>query len=127
MPPPTTITMRMGHATTKGNTCSAWVKDRSSTSMPVMAASVVVGMPTEPNIVGVPLAMRHTRMDVMGSMPSASSMEAGMATAVPKPAMPSMKLPKHQAMRMVRMRLSEETEASMALIVSMAPVLTHRL
>ena len=126
-PPPTSITMRMGQAMTNGKTCSAWVVESWMASMPVMEARVVVGMPMEPNMVGTPLAMRQARMAVTGWMPSATSMLAGMATAVPKPAMPSRKAPKHQAMSSVRTRLSLETEHSMCLMVSMAPVCTVRL
>ena len=106
---------------------SACVNASAMASRPVMLASVAVGMPIEPNIVGKPLAMRHERIDVTGSRPSATSMLAGMATAVPKPAMPSRKLPKHQAMSSTRMRRSADTEHSMRLIVSMAPVCTVRL
>ena len=119
--------MRIGQATTNGNTWMAWTVASSTTSMPVMEASVVVGMPMEPNIVGTPLAMRQARMEVTGEMPSAMSMLAGMATAVPKPAMPSRKPPKHQPMSSVSTRLSAETEQSIRLIVSMAPVCTVRL
>lgn len=104
---------------TKGRTWTACVKASWNASMPVMEASVVVGIPMEPNIVGTPLAMRHARIAVTGETPSATSMLAGMATAVPKPAMPSRNPPKHQAMSSVRMRLSSETEQSMALMVSM--------
>ncbi len=92
-----------------------------------MVASVLVGMPMEPNMVGTPLASRHERMAVTGLMPRATSMEAGMATALPKPAMPSRKPPKHQPMRMVSTRLSEDTPMSWALMTSMAPVCTVRL
>ena len=54
-------------------------------------------------------------------------MPAGMATAVPKPAMPSMNPPKHQAMSRARIRRSLEMEVIICPITSMAPVLTHRL
>ena len=127
VPPPTSITMRIGHTIRKGNAMSACVNASAMASRLVMLASVAVGMPIEPNIVGKPLAMRHERIDVTGSRPSATSMLAGMATAVPKPAMPSRKLPKHQAMSSTRMRRSADTEHSMRLIVSMAPVCTVRL
>ena len=92
-----------------------------------MEARVVVGMPMEPNMVGVPLAIRQARMEMMGSTPRAIIMEAGMATAVPKPAMPSMKLPKHHTMSSVSTRRSDETEVSICLILSMAWVQTVRL
>ena len=126
-PPPTSMTMRIGQATTNGNTWTAWVVASCTGSMPVMEASVVVGMPIEPNMVGTPLAIRQHRMAVTGEMPSATSIDAGMATAVPKPAMPSRKPPKHQPMSSVRTRLSAETPHSMRLIESIAPVWTVRL
>ena len=125
--PPRIPTMSSGVTRTKGNACSACVKASWMGSMPVMVARVAVGMPIEPNIVGRPLASRQARMAVMGFTPSAASMLAGIATAVPKPAMPSRKLPKHQPMRITSTRMSDETEQSIALIFSMAPVCTVRL
>jgi len=86
--PPSIPTMRRGVTRTKGNACSAWVKASDMGSIPVMVASVAVGMPIEPNIVGRPLARRHARMAVTGLTPSAASMLAGMATAVPNPPCP---------------------------------------
>ena len=119
--------MRIGQTITNGSTWTAWTVASSKASMPVMEASVVVGMPMEPNMVGTPLAIRQARMEVTGETPSATSMLAGMATAVPKPAMPSRNPPKHQAMSSVRIRLSSETEQSMALMVSMPLVWTVTL
>ena len=54
-------------------------------------------------------------------------MPAGMATAVPKPAMPSIKPPKHQATSSASRRRSLLMEVIMLPITSMAPVRTHRL
>ena len=54
-------------------------------------------------------------------------MPAGMATAVPKPAMPSIKPPKHQATSSASRRRSLLMEVIMPPITSMAPVRTHRL
>ncbi len=54
-------------------------------------------------------------------------MDAGIATAVPKPAMPSMKLPKPQPIIRARTRLSWETPPSIRLICSIAPVFRVRL
>ena len=54
-------------------------------------------------------------------------MPAGMATAVPKPAIPSIKPPKHQAMSSARMRRSAETEVIIRPMTSIAPVRTQRL
>lgn len=56
-----------------------------------------------------------------------ASMLAGMAIAVPKPAMPSIKPPKHHPMRSTSTRLSAETPVSICLMTSMAPVFRDRL
>ena len=63
----------------------------------------------------------------MGFMPMPASMLAGMATAVPKPAMPSRKPPKHQPMSRISTRWSLETLVSRRLMTSMAPVRRERL
>ena len=81
----------------------------------------------EPNMVGTPLASRHTSTAFMGSKPSAIIIDAGMATAVPKPAMPSRKPPKHQPMSSASTRWWELTEVSIILMISIAPVWTVTL
>ena len=96
-------------------------------SRPVRPARDTVGTPTEPKQVGTPLATRQTRTACSGGKPRAASMPAGMATAVPKPLMPSMKPPKHQATSSASTRRSRESEVIMEPITSMAPVRTHRL
>ena len=73
------------------------------------------------------MVTKQARIAVMGLKPSAMSMDAGMATAVPKPAIPSKKPPKHHPMSSTSTRLSLDTDVSMPLIVSMAPVWTVRL
>ena len=95
--------------------------------MPVRAAKVVVGIPMEPKVVGTALATKQAIIDLSGLKPTATIIAAGIATAVPKPAMPSMKLPKPHTRRTARIRLSSVTEDSMDLMVSIAPVLTTRL
>lgn len=90
-------------------------------------ASVTVGIPMDPNGVGTPLAIRHNRHAISGSKPSPTSMLAGMATAVPKPAMPSMKPPKHHAIIRARILASEDTDERRRLMTSIAPVLRDRL
>ncbi len=125
--PPASIIMMKGTASMKGAHWRLSTKDRWVFSSPTRLASVVVGMPMEPQGVGNPLASRQTRHEKMGSNPMAASMPAGMAMAVPNPAMPSMKPPKHQAMRSTSRRLSLVTDASIPLMVSMAPVFTHKL
>ena len=126
-PPPPTMTMRKGTRIIKGIICTTVVKARGSGSSPVTLASVTVGIPTEPKAVGKALASIHTRQAVMGFIPIPASMLAGMAIAVPKPAMPSIKPPKHHPMRSTRTRLSAETPVSICLMTSMAPVFRDRL
>ena len=71
--------------------------------------------------------MRQTLAASSGEMPRPASMPAGMATAVPKPAIPSRKLPKPQPMSRMSTRLSELTEVSICLMVSMLFVWRLRL
>ena len=92
------------------------------TSSPEAVPREVVGTPTLPKAVGVVLTISREMTVGIGSKPMPTMMAAGMATAVPKPAIPSMKQPKPQPMMMARTRLSTETLVSMALILSMAPV-----
>ena len=62
-----------------------------TTSSPVILETVVVGTPTDPNAVGIELTTRQPTTTGRGSMPRAIRIPAGIATAVPNPAMPSMK------------------------------------
>ena len=84
-------------------------------------------MPMEPYGVGTPFASRQTSTAGIASNPRPASIPAGMATAVPKPAMPSMKPPKHQATSSASRRRSLEMDVIMCPITSMGPVFTHRL
>ena len=126
-PPPPAITMRKGIRIMKGSICTTVMKARGRESSPVTLARVTVGIPTDPKAVGKALASMQTRQAVTGSMPMTTSMLAGMAMAVPKPAMPSRKPPKHQPMSRMMTRLSRDTPASIRLITSMAPVRRDRL
>lgn len=81
----------------------------------------------EPKGVGVPLATRQTRQASSGGNPSPASIPAGIAMAVPNPAMPSMNPPKHQPIRITRMRLSLDTLVIIRLMTSILPVRRVRL
>ena len=113
------------------NETTSWISATfpaiSTDGIPVILDMVFVGTPTEPKAVGVELMIRQETIERIGSNPRPTRMPAGIATAVPKPAIPSMKLPKPKAIRSIRMRRSVETPASMALIFSMAPVFSVRL
>ena len=126
-PPPPTITIRKGTKIIKGAICTTVAKARGSGSKPVTFAKVTVGIPTDPKAVGKALASIHTRQALMGSMPIPANIEAGMAMAVPNPAIPSIKPPKHQPMSSTNTRLSAETPVSICLMTSMAPVFRDRL
>ena len=76
---------------------------------------------------GIELTTRQPTTTGRGSMPRAIRIPAGIATAVPNPAMPSMKWPKAHAIKRARTRWSVETLASIFLIFSIAPVSRLRL
>lgn len=96
-------------------------------SRPVNVANVEVGIPIEPKVVGTELATRQAKIDFSGWNPRPTIIAAGIATAVPKPAMPSMNAPKPHAKRMDKIRISGLTEVNIVLMVSMAFVSTTRL
>ena len=70
------------------------------------------------------LATRHMRTALSGSNPTPTRIAVGIATAVPKPAMPSMKLPNPQTMMSAWTRRSSVISASPARIVAIAPEAT---
>ena len=90
-PPPKIAIITKGDSTKRRNSIVATLPERGSASTPETALRVMVGTPTEPNAVGMEFTTRHATMVRTGSKPSATRIPAGMATAVPKPAMPSMK------------------------------------
>ena len=86
----------------------------------VTLAKVTVGIPIEPNIVGIPLATKQANIASIGSKPKAINIEEGIATAVPNPAIPSKNPPKHHPIRITRILLSSDTDVIIFLIVSIA-------
>ena len=121
-PPPKIITIRKGETRNRRHSMTEMFWARVRGSIPVTVPSVRVGTPTEPKAVGMALTTRHATMVRMGSKPRATRIPAGMATAVPKPAMPSMKWPKAQPIRSIWMRPSRDMPASICLMSSIAPV-----
>lgn len=89
--PPTMATMMNGQRMLSGRSCKLIYVDSWTGSRPVKLARVLAGIPMEPYVVGTELATRQTRIALMGSKPRATSIDAGIAIAVPKPAIPSMK------------------------------------
>ena len=57
-------------------------------------AKVITGTPTAPNPVATLLPIKETKAEKRGEKPKPIKIAAGIATAVPKPAMPSNKPPK---------------------------------
>ena len=127
IPLPQMQTIKNGETKVSRHWMMATLADRGKISVPVTEARVTVGTPTEPKAVGVEFTTRQATTVLMGSSPIPTRMEAGMATAVPNPAMPSIKFPNPQPMIRASTRLSWETPASIFLINSMAPVFSVRL
>ena len=101
--------------------------ESASSESPVTLASVTVGTPTLPNAVGAAFTIRRAKTVGRASKPIATRIPAGIATAVPNPAIPSMKKPKPNPMIRARIRLSSETPDSIFFIVFMPPVFKDRL
>ena len=91
-------------------------------SRPAIFAALIVGVPIAPNAGDAALPIRQITAAEMGSNPRPTIIAAGIATAVPKPAIPSIKLEKPQPRIRATIRLSLDTEPSIPLIISMAPV-----
>ena len=119
-PPAMMPTMKNGVITFKKNNCTAMNVPNSAGCRPVKDANVVVGIAIEPNVVGTEFATKQAKMDFNGSNPTATIIAAGIATAVPKPAIPSMKAPKPHANNTAKIRISLVTEDNITLIVSIA-------
>ena len=86
-----------------------------------------VGIPTEPNAVGVAFATRQATVAGIGENPSPQRIPAGIATAVPNPAIPSRNPPNPQPINSSRILRSFDTPVSTFLIFSILPVAIHRL
>ena len=87
---------------------------------------VVTGSPTVPNAVGVELAIRQINAAFNGLNPSETIIAAGIATAVPYPAIPSINPPNPQASINACALLSDEMFPSIFLTVSIFPVFTDK-
>ena len=126
IPFPVIITIKIGERIINGVNCRAVIHDNDVFSKDRRFAKVTVGIPMDPNAVGVPFAIKHTRHENNGSNPNDTSILAGIATAVPKPAMPSINPPKHHAINKTSTRLSVEKDVIIDLITSMPPVLNDK-
>src|SRR6478609_1581232 len=78
---------------------------------PETCEATVIGIPMLPKATGAVLAIRHRPAAYSGLNPRATSMEAVMATGVPKPDVPSRNDPKAKAINKTCNRLSELMDA----------------
>ena len=90
-PPPKIMIIKNGEIRNSRHSMVAIAPQRGRISTPETALRVIAGTPTEPNAVGMALITRQATMVFTGSKPRATRIPAGIATAVPKPAMPSIK------------------------------------
>ena len=95
-------------------------------SSPSFETIVVTGSPTVPNAVGVEFAIRHINAAFNGLNPSDTIIAAGIATAVPYPAIPSMNPPNPHASTNACALLSVVIFPSIFFTVSIFPVFTDR-
>ena len=101
----------------------------SGVAVPLAAtwlASVVAGRPTAPKPTATVLATRQMTAENIGLKPSPMRMAAGMATAVPNPAMPSSTPPSPHVSSRTSRPLSEVIWINCVLMVSISFV-SHRM
>ena len=97
------------------------------TSNPVSWDSTMTGTPTAPNAVATLLAMRLTTAENIGLNPRLMRMAAGMATAVPNPAIPSSNPPNPHVMSSTCTLLSVEMAENCRFNTSIFPVCSNTL
>ena len=90
-------------------------------------ASVVTGTPTAPNPVGTLLAISDTKALNPGLNPKPIRMAAGIATAVPNPAIPSNRPPKPHTSRSTMTPRSFVSEVNCFLMTSISPLSSNVL
>ena len=119
--------MRMmnGSSTKSGANCITAKDDisrmASGVATPPSATSlqsVVTGTPTAPKPVATVLPISATKALNIGLKPRPIKMAAGIATAVPKPAIPSSSPPKPHTIMSTKMPLSSVKEVNWSLITS---------
>ena len=82
--------------------------DSVTSSRPLTAASVTMGVPIAPHATGAVLARRFRTADWKGLNPRPTITAPAIATGVPKPEVPSMMAPNENAMSTHCKRLSNE-------------------
>ena len=103
--------------------CAADAEPLAETSL----QSVVTGTPTAPNPVATVLPMSDTKAENIGLNPNPMRMAAGIATAVPNPAIPSSNPPKPQTSISTSNPLSSVIEVNCFLITSICLLSTKML
>ena len=103
--------------------CAAEADPLSATSL----QSVVTGTPTAPNPVATVLPIKDTRAENIGLKPSPMRMAAGIATAVPKPAIPSSSPPNPHTRSSTSSPLSSVIDVNCLLITSICLLSTRIL
>ncbi len=96
--PTCAATSQKGTMSEKSGSCRPTIALSESRSRPVMSASVVNGVPSEPKATGAVLPMSASFAASSGLKPRPIINAPVMATGAPKPAAPSMKAPKLNAM-----------------------------
>lgn len=97
--PPMAKIMYAGTMRATGAHIAATAELSSPRGSPVVAASVISGVPIDPNATGAVLASRQMAEARKGEKPRPLNIAAAIATGVPKPAAPSIKAPSAKAMR----------------------------
>jgi hypothetical protein len=87
--------------------------------IPASRANTITGVPTAPNVVATLLDIRLATAENNGLNPRLINIAAGIATAVPNPAIPSSNPPNPQVSSKTCTHLSDETEVNCDLIISM--------
>src|SRR4051812_30503953 len=95
--PDIVATSQAGTINEKNGNWRPAICDSAISSSPEILASVVIGVPSAPKATGEVLASSANPAAYSGEKPSPIISAAEMATGVPKPAAPSMNVPKENA------------------------------
>src|SRR5450432_900021 len=95
--PAIVATSHAGIISEKNGNCRPAIWLSAISSKPEILASVVIGVPSAPNATGDVLAINARPAAYKGEKPRPIISAALMATGVPKPAAPSMNVPKEKA------------------------------
>src|ERR1019366_1395279 len=112
---------------TRIDTNGSWwpaILESVSSSRPLTAASVTIGVPIGPHATGAVFARRFRTADWKGLNPRPTMTAPAIATGVPKPEVPSMIAPKENAMRRTWSRRSNEMWMIDSFTISNWPVTT---